>query len=172
MVAYRNDLIKRLVKGKDTLDVGSCGVDKFFYSEMKKHTKSITGVDLEGKGDIIKGNAETVNLGKKFDVVVAGDIIEHLDNAGLFLDNMKKHLKKDGLLIISTPNVKSIAFAFFKGNKTHTAWYCKYTLSYLLRQHGFKVVKIRTCVRRKINPIYDLLRYIFANTLFVISKAD
>ena len=35
------------------------------------------------------GDVTTVNLGKKFDVIVAGELIGHLPNQGLFLENMK-----------------------------------------------------------------------------------
>jgi len=119
---------------------------------------------------IIKGNAETVKVNKKFDLVVAGEIIEHLNNAGVFLDNMASHLRKGGRIIITTPNVKSLAYLFFKGNCEHTCWYCKYTLKELVERHGFKVEKIRFCVQKKKNFVVDLLRYYFANNLVFICR--
>ncbi|HLC96382.1 MAG TPA: class I SAM-dependent methyltransferase [Candidatus Nanoarchaeia archaeon] len=170
MVQYRNDLIKAYIKDKDVLDVGSCGVDGFFFDMMKKHAKSITGLDLNGKGEIIKGDAETIDLHKTFDVVVAGDIIEHLNNVGLFLSNMHKHLRKGGTIIISTPNVKAWAYHFFKGNRDHTAWFCQYTLSCCLKRNGFKIKRITYCVRRKKGFLYDYLRYLFANNLFIVGE--
>jgi len=97
----------------------------------------VQGVDLESNGDdgILKGNAETIKLNRLFDIVTAGDVIEHLHNPGLFLKNMNKHLKLNGYIIIVTPNVKSIGYLPFKGNDYHTCWYCKKTLKYLDKRH-------------------------------------
>ena len=43
-----------------------------------------------------------------FDVVVCGDIIEHVLNVDLFLSNIYRILKPGGLVLISTPNIASI----------------------------------------------------------------
>jgi len=50
-----------------------------------------------------------------FDIVVSFETIEHLDDQEKFLREIKRVLKKDGLLIISTPNV----LVFPKGNTFH-----------------------------------------------------
>jgi SAM-dependent methyltransferase len=44
-----------------------------------------------------------------FDSVVAGEIIEHIFDTDLFLNNIYKVLKKNGTLILSTPNIASLA---------------------------------------------------------------
>ena len=143
------DIILDYIKEKDVLDIGSCaeqgGVYKpmLLFNKIKKRANSVVGIDIESNNnEIIKGNAENINLNQKFDVVTAGDVIEHLDNAGLFLDNMHRHLKDDGAMIIVTPNAKSIGYLPFKGNDFHTCWYCKHTLKYLVEKHGFKVEKM------------------------------
>lgn len=43
-----------------------------------------------------------------FDIVVAGEIIEHVFDTDLFIDKINKKLKKNGLLILTTPNVASL----------------------------------------------------------------
>lgn len=45
---------------------------------------------------------------EKFDVVVAGEIIEHVFDTDLFVKKINGLLKKNGLLIITTPNVASL----------------------------------------------------------------
>jgi len=171
------DIILGYVNNKDVLDIGSCAnqgekvKSKTLYSSIKKAAKSVTGVDIESDTEeIIRGNAETIRLGREFDVVVAGDVIEHIYNAGLFLDNMHSHLRKDGLMLVVTPNAKSIGYLPFKGNQFHTCWYCKNTLKYLLEQHGFKVEKIIVGLRKRKNPFKDLLRHIFANNLLFVCR--
>jgi len=172
MVVYRKDIIFDYIKGKDVLDLGSTTNKKQMFDIMKKLAKSVVGVDLRKSKDpqIIYGNAENVKINKKFDLVVAGEIIEHLNNAGVFLDNMGNHLRKGGRIIITTPNVKSPAYLLFKGNEEHTCWYCKYTLKELVQRHGFKVEKVKICVQKKKNFIVDLLRYYFANNLVFICR--
>ena len=43
-------------------------------------------------------------LGEKFDIVRVGDVIEHVDNPVAMLKFCKRHLKKDGKIIVRTPN--------------------------------------------------------------------
>jgi len=46
---------------------------------------------------------------KYFDTIVAGEIIEHLENPSCFLRESTKILKDDGILLISTPNPYNIS---------------------------------------------------------------
>ncbi len=138
--------IENLVKGKDILDLGSVGCDfnpKILPIEVIKHcAKSYIGIDLKPSDNphIRQGNAETIYLHKKFDVIVAGDIIEHLYNPGLFLQNMKKHLKNDGVLFISTPNIRSrCVLPFYKTNPEHTLWHDRWTIQTLLAGYGYAI---------------------------------
>lgn len=53
-----------------------------------------------------------------FDVIVASEIIEHVENPSLFLRSCASALTPDGLLIITTPNVADIVSRlqwFFRG---------------------------------------------------------
>jgi len=45
---------------------------------------------------------------KKYDVIIAVEIIEHLENPWSFLSGIRSVLKKDGLVIVSTPNMNSV----------------------------------------------------------------
>jgi len=94
---------------------------------------------LKNKGySILLGNAETKKINKKFDVIVAAEIIEHLSNPGLFLNNMKGHLKKNGCLVITTPNcfairyvIRNMIFDKVIPNPDHACYYDFYTLKLL-----------------------------------------
>lgn len=171
------DYILKEVVGKEILDIGSCAEQgetiktKTLFNALKQTAAKVTGVDIESHDpEILKGNAETIKINKNFDIVVAGDVIEHLHNPGQFLDNMHEHLKDNGKILLVTPNVKSIGYLPFRGNKYHTCWYCKNTLKYLVEQHGFKVEKIIFGVRRNKNVISDILRRIFANNLLLVCR--
>jgi len=81
---------------------------------------------------------ENIQLNRKFEVVVAGDVLEHVSNQGLFLDNIAHHLEPDGELILTTPNAKWLT-VLFKPNATHTLWHDMYTLQTLLNRHKFHI---------------------------------
>lgn len=88
----------------------------------------------------------------KYDVIVAADVLEHLKNPELALKYLKKLLKKEGVLIISMPNIacwKIRSDLLFKGlfeysesgilDKTHLRFYTYYTLQKFLNSEGYKI---------------------------------
>lgn len=78
-----------------------CGVDINLRSVIACRKKGI---------DCIHSDTDSLpaRLNNKFDVVVATDIIEHIFDTDKFLLNLKKLLKSDGTLILTTANVASI----------------------------------------------------------------
>ncbi len=52
----------------------------------------------------INQNIEKLKIKKKFDVIIMFEILEHLDDWKVFIMKIKKNLKKNGILIISTIN--------------------------------------------------------------------
>lgn len=113
------------VKDKDVLDVGCVDGDikvvnvKRLWNHWFIHllAKRVTGIDIE-KNSIRKMksmgfnalymSAEEIKFKNKFDVVFGGEVIEHLSNPGLFLLGAKKALKKDGVIVLSTPNTYAV----------------------------------------------------------------
>lgn len=146
------------VRNKDVLDVGSCDFSwmpkqaKWMHAVIKRNAKSVVGIDIFKEGikiarqlgynDIIYANAENFSLGKKFDVVFAGELIEHLGNPGLFLSCAKKHLRKNGKLVLTTPNARHPMFWISekKHSPCHVQLYTMQILKQLLQQSGFDVV--------------------------------
>ena len=76
------------------------------------------------------------------------DVIEHLSDPVNFLKIANNKLKKDGYILMFTPNIHSISgklmgsdhnmFAVFN----HLCFYNYNSLNYLVRKTGFKIVKI------------------------------
>ena len=89
----REDIIIKYIKGKDVLDIGSVGQTSAYnlWDILEKHARKLTGIDTElcDKKNVVYGSMENYDFNKKFDVIVAGDVIEHVDNQGLFLENIK-----------------------------------------------------------------------------------
>ncbi len=155
---YREKIITELIKDKDVLDIGSLGQSNEYclWKLIADHCKTLIGVDLPESFQTIKneslshkedsrivyGNMETINLKKKFDIVVAGDILEHVSNQGLLLDNIHRHLRDSGKLILTTPNAKWPTI-FLKPNITHTLWHDCYTLTTLMHRHKFNISSLQ-----------------------------
>ena len=87
------------------------------------------------------------------DVVLAGEVIEHLDAPGPFLDGLHALCGEDGHLIITTPNAYGLVNpigALFLGREVnhpdHVVMFTWRTLTEMLRRHGWQVVESATYV--------------------------
>ncbi|GAF75725.1 unnamed protein product, partial [marine sediment metagenome] len=149
-------------RGKTVLDLGCIAhslkvteTGPWLHKEIKKVAKTVVGVDvleaevkmLREKGyNIVCQNVESLGLQQKFDVIVCGDIIEHLFNVGGFLGSLYKHLDDNGIVIITTCNpfyVDQFLFCLLKGfplvNPSHVCWYDPYTLFSCAERFGFNI---------------------------------
>ncbi|MFK5986669.1 MAG: class I SAM-dependent methyltransferase [Pseudomonadota bacterium] len=77
---------------------------------------SIDPVDLDGdswKFDAISPQCLDLNMknwegvDNQYDAIVAVEIIEHLENPRHFIEQIYKHVKPNGVVIITTPNIMS-----------------------------------------------------------------
>jgi SAM-dependent methyltransferase len=78
-----------------------------------------------------------------FDVVLCNDILEHLKDPLVALKNIRKVLKKDGILYISTPNlnwVRKKMFAYADRKEHHISLFPHRALLDLLMEAGLTVV--------------------------------
>ena len=93
--------------------------------------------------ECLQGNAEKLDLGqRKFDVIVSFQVIEHLYDPSAMLSRMHRHLKPNGLLIITTPNLDGLG-ARVMGKRWHGYREDHVSLkgvrewSHLIQSHGF-----------------------------------
>ena len=153
----REKIILDLIAEKDVLDVGSVGQTESYNLWNLYQTancKSLTGIDLpeaekerkeifqldtpQREEQVVFGNMESYAFQREFDVIIAGDVIEHVENQGLFLRNIHRHLRQDGKLVITTPNAKWPT-VIQEPNPTHTLWHDRYTLESILDLCGFEI---------------------------------
>ena len=87
-----------------------------------------------------------------FDVILAGEIIEHILNPGLFLCSARRHLTPGrGRLVITTPNhFGSRRYLHFitgreKCHPQHTCYHSYHTLSRMLEMCGYRVEQTLGC---------------------------
>jgi len=193
------------IKDKEVLDIGCIEHDLerkdkeriWVHDFLRQNAKHVVGIDILKKDietlkkqgyDVYCQNAETFKLNKKFDVIFAGELIEHLSNPGLFLEKCKLHLKKDGFLILTTPNAFTLSrileeIIFFTNDPTvnpeHTLWYSPTVIKELLRRYDININKIYFVDYPNIKPkvttrIISLICDIFGNkfreTMIIIAK--
>lgn len=131
-------LHKRICEG-----AANCvGLD--YNAELTKRLEKKHGIggiyvcDLEDKCSLPK-------LTERFDVIVMGELIEHLGNPLQALTHLRKYMHEDTVLIITTPNaLRSSAFlyAFFgfeAHDEDHVAIYSPRLLEAILLRAGMKV---------------------------------
>ncbi|MDP2929458.1 MAG: class I SAM-dependent methyltransferase [Candidatus Omnitrophota bacterium] len=171
----REEIIGRYAAGKDVLDVGGVGQNAEYnlWRELKLCAKSLTGIDImpSNDKDIVTGNMETYSFGRKFDVIILGDVIEHVDNQGLLLDNSKKHLRPDGVLIVTTPNAKWFS-VFKRTNPTHLLWHEKSTLTAILKKHGFRMTYFKYYYGNKMDYFFALRPFIARQSMLAVCNTE
>ena len=105
----------RPLTGKNALDVG-CGAG-LLAEPLARLGAKVTAVDAapelievakahaEGQGLAIDYRATGVEeVGGKFDLVTAMEVVEHVANPQQFIDSLAARLAPGGLMILSTPN--------------------------------------------------------------------
>jgi len=156
----RYESIRPHVVGRSVLDLGAgsgYAREDWFHQLIRGDAAETVGVELspdfvtgaKSKGvDLVQGDAETIRLGRTFDVVFAGELIEHLSCFTGLLETAKAHLQPGGRLILTTPNAFAFSnFVYRVGGKAlvhteHTCWFCEDTLRQLLERSGFRVVDV------------------------------
>jgi predicted TPR repeat methyltransferase len=126
------------------------------HSRLRRVAAQCTGIDFDeaaalevqealGVGDVIVGDAAMAATltGGGYDVVVAGEIIEHVSNAGLLLAAAHDSLARGGELVISTANAfclrraARLPFGAESVHPDHVCYYSHATLQELVERYGF-----------------------------------
>ena len=168
-VVFRQVFIEKYVSGKTVLDLGSIEHNlyrenikrnKWLFNKIHQNAKKAIGIDIltEAIDELRKDgydlrygdveNMDKLHFDEKFDLIIAGELIEHLSNPGLFLNGIICHMSQDTELLISTPNAFGfIRFidAIIRKERTrpdHVAWHSVQTLKQLLEANGLAVRQI------------------------------
>jgi len=188
----RPDLIVHLCEGKRVLDLGVVGetcaapaarIDAFpssLHLRLCEAASSLVGIDraarelqslrlkhpeLELYEADIESMADVLHRERPFDVIVAGDVLEHLSNPGRALEQMKLLLADSGTVVVTCPNSLGgpnylrFLLGRFREGDDHVQSYNKHTLANLLRRHGFVASQIWTGIDRR--PATALRRLVY-----------
>lgn len=202
-VRDRFEILEQYVRGREVMDLGCVDARparhdakarieykvNLLHKRIAEINPDVLGVDIDPDGaavlnsqgfNVIVANVETMDLGRKFDTIVAGEIIEHLENPGAFLRNMRKHVKPDGVIIITTPN------PFYAGStwkiwrygrpavhEDHMGWQDPTTLGQLLRRTGFEPFDgywVQPAASSMLKTWKRVLRPYFSHTFMILAR--
>jgi hypothetical protein len=171
-LVQRVDFIKNACRNKKVLHLGCTNYpytedaimhEMLLHPELEKIAAQLYGFDSDQAGlDILKQagsknlyranleNLEEVTLEDSFDVIIGGEMLEHLSNPGLFLTGIKRFMREDTQLILTTINAYcAMRFLIYalrgKGGRNepvhpdHVGYYSFKTLSLMLERHGLQV---------------------------------
>ncbi|WP_373000131.1 class I SAM-dependent methyltransferase [Sulfurimonas sp.] len=194
------DLIPEENKNGHVLEIGAGEGNTLVYAKENGLANHIYGVELckiensnqtsELFSDFIIGNIENIDLPfeeLKFDVIICGDVLEHLVDPYEVIDKLKKHLKDDGVIIASIPNIRewrTMKTILIKGDfkysdegildKTHLRFFTKKNILELFENKDFNINKIISSNKddalkylKKLRPLKFLSRFFFEE-LFTI----
>jgi 2-polyprenyl-3-methyl-5-hydroxy-6-metoxy-1,4-benzoquinol methylase len=171
----------------------------WFHRKLRSFGNNIIfGLDLNEKAvqdiksstkydNLIVGDAtdsSSIIAGGEFDVIHAGDVIEHLSNLGGFLEFCKHNLKEDGRLVITTPNPCTYnAYRTWKAqgiiaNMEHTCWITPTNMNELCRrvsltflESHYAMNKSKTLKNRiKEKYIFRRKDTLFGEFIYVLTK--
>jgi hypothetical protein len=125
------------------------------HADLIKVTSEVVGFDSDREGaaqfeeqgwPVIVGNLEAMptNL-PAFDIVVAGEVIEHLSNPGVFLNSLAAACPQTEV-IVTTPSAYAARrfWRFLLGHEQvhpdHVAYYSPLTLRYVLQRAGYDIL--------------------------------
>jgi 2-polyprenyl-3-methyl-5-hydroxy-6-metoxy-1,4-benzoquinol methylase len=167
--------------------------DDLLHSKLASVARSVVGVDKDrvgvqrlidlGLGPCVVGDAENLTgiaelRGRAFDVVVAGEIIEHVSNPGRLLASCASALKPRGQLVITTPNavrLHNVGFALFGlelVHPDHVAWFSPTTIAGALQRENLRLEVLLTYQLRDSWPSLEgesILRFV-AKLSFVLAR--
>jgi SAM-dependent methyltransferase len=106
----REDFILKSVTGKNVLDIGCVAANGLMelHKKISQFASSCIGLDVVPADGVIIGDAQDFDFNEAFDVIVAGEVIEHIADLRGFLACSARNLRIGARLIITTPNAYSL----------------------------------------------------------------
>ena len=144
------DVIKK--RPKKILDYG-CSTGNFIEASKIRGYK-VQGKELNKRSiEICKSKGFDVSSkisARDFDLIHAGDLIEHVTDPREFLTEVTDYLKPKGHLVISTPDFGNIfAHKIQIKPAEHLYYFTRKSMKRLLEEKGYKVVYIKGFSRKR-----------------------
>lgn len=150
------------ISGKGALlDLG-CGAGQFLHVALDAGWEEVTGIELSEKAAamagsvtgarVMQGDWNDVQLDPEYYAAIALlDMLEHAADARSLLLRAHALLRPGGMLLITVPNIRGLSLRCFGGRAfvaippEHVSYFSAKSLSMLLKDTGFEVIRQRTC---------------------------
>ena len=143
-VVDRNEAIINAVKGRVALELG-CAESKLstVLDEIAKKLYGMDKIECQGENFIqVDFDKDEIPLLEDVEVVICGEVIEHLSNPGFFLDNLRKYKCHTLFTVpnaLTTIGLQHARKGFENVNKDHVAYYSWKTFTTLLERHKWQI---------------------------------
>lgn len=121
---FKKLLVKIKSNNISILDIGGgtgCLLDNLKSLDSRIAYTRIVDIDSKSKKIALRNNhkyfcgkIENFNTDKKFDLIIMLNLIEHVKSPTIILKKVKSMLKKNGKILIKTPNYKSLDALIFR----------------------------------------------------------
>jgi 2-polyprenyl-3-methyl-5-hydroxy-6-metoxy-1,4-benzoquinol methylase len=177
----RKDIISLIPNNPEQkiLEIGAGAGNTLLYIKENRLAGEVMGIELieiassNQKHPLIDkfqiANIEQEDIQAKeeyFDIIICADVLEHLVDPWSLVDKLSNYLKKDGLLIVSIPNIrewKTLGKIIFKGDfcyqlsggimdKTHLRFFCKKNICQMLNTRILSTIYSKPNFMLKVVP--------------------
>ncbi len=167
------DVILRRIEGRKVLDIGICEHDERYmedpgwkHNRIRERASEVLGIDIlaplveklakAGYRVRVADATGEEDLGERFDAVVIGDVIEHVNDPVALLRFAARHLADGGEILVSTPNPfarrvtrKVIEEGMFIANLDHVFWVTPSQAMELARRAGLELFEYGCFIHRR-----------------------
>jgi len=167
MVFDRLNYLSALAQGKSVLHIGCTDypiseqrirTGQLLHARLQQTAAYLLGIDTSKEGlqvlrergysNVVEMDAEELRVDRQFDLIIAGDTLEHMSNPGRFVQAVRNALSADGELVIGVPSAFSfnVLRLWFQGveltHRDHIAFHSPKTLAELCGRFGLVPTKL------------------------------
>jgi len=167
------EVVLERIAGQKVLDIGICEHDERYirdpgwkHNRIREQARDVLGIDiieplidrLAAEGYRVRAADATgdEDLGERFDAVVIGDVIEHVNDPVALLRFAARHLADAGSIYVSTPNPfskrvakKVLREGMFVANLDHVFWVTPSQAMELARRSGLELYEYGCFINRR-----------------------
>ena len=142
-----------LVERAEKMDFDASGIEPGGWGQIAANRKGIR---------IAQGFLGENLSGRKYSIISATDVVEHVPDPIRFLSLMSSHMEEDGILIISIPCIESFEAKIFGLNwsmlspPTHRHFFTKKSLNIAINKAGLRPLETQ---QYNIRRLFGLSRY-------------